>query len=106
VYILAGELSHAARDGQSVPDALRAYDHTVRPFVERVQILRFRAAKLMFPKTWWGVWILNAIIVVCCFLRLPGLLNLIMEDNGDKEKETLPAYDWVSEPRLEVPGQK
>jgi 2-polyprenyl-6-methoxyphenol hydroxylase-like FAD-dependent oxidoreductase len=92
-YILAGELSHAARDGRSVLDALRAYDRTARPFVERVQNSPFRVAKLVFPKTWWGVWILNTFITVCCWLGLPGLLH----DDGEKEKETLPVYEWASE---------
>lgn len=51
-YVLAGELSRSPDD---IGAALRAYDQTLRPFVNRVQSVNFGMRKLFMPETSLGI---------------------------------------------------
>jgi len=55
-YVLAGELSRTPED---VPGALKRYDATTRPFVEKVQKVIPGAPQIANPQTEWGLTLFN-----------------------------------------------
>ncbi|UPX20688.1 uncharacterized protein EKO05_0010913 [Ascochyta rabiei] len=55
-YVLAGEVS---RSQDNIPYALKQYEKTLRPYVEKAQRLIPGAPQIINPQTEWGVWALN-----------------------------------------------
>jgi 2-polyprenyl-6-methoxyphenol hydroxylase-like FAD-dependent oxidoreductase len=55
-YVLAGEIAKSPNDIQA---ALKRYDATARPFVERVQKLIPGAPQVANPQTAWGIKLFN-----------------------------------------------
>lgn len=55
-YVLAGEL---ARHNNNVPEALKAYEETVRPAVNEIQKLPIESLGIFFPSSHLGIWILR-----------------------------------------------
>lgn len=91
-YCIAGELSKIDSSDQ-VPDALRRYEEIFRPWVEKHQKPMSGGMQLVNPQTAWGLWILQTIMKVLCFLRVP---QLFMRFSGGEESGSwkLPDYGW------------
>ena len=89
-YVLAGEISRRPDD---LPQALAAYDRTLRPFVETVQDgVDPRTLQLGMPRSRAAVRILRVLTAVACGLRIPALVSrLAKEDRGGDWR--LPEYE-------------
>ncbi|KAJ9133197.1 Monooxygenase [Coniochaeta hoffmannii] len=84
-YVLAGELAQHMHEGRvvDVPAALEAYAKTLRPLVEQVQKLPPGVPRIFYPKTEWGIWLLQTIIWTVTVLRIDKLMqNLSSDDRG------------------------
>ncbi|KAH7382483.1 hypothetical protein DE146DRAFT_228642 [Phaeosphaeria sp. MPI-PUGE-AT-0046c] len=90
-YVLAGELSRSPDD---VPTALKRYDATARPFVERVQKIIPGAPQMFNPQSGWGIAAFNTIVGFFSypFMRSAGgLLGKFVPAFGGTDWE-LPDY--------------
>jgi 2-polyprenyl-6-methoxyphenol hydroxylase-like FAD-dependent oxidoreductase len=92
-YCISGELSKITSADQ-VPDALRAYENHLRPYVTKHQGSGppggFQFAN---PQTEWGTWLLHTIMKVVAFLRLPQLLMPLFGGDG-RGGWRIPEYNW------------
>lgn len=70
-YVLAGEL---ARAGGDVPAGLRAYEHTLRPWIDRIQRFGQGNGKTMTPKTRAGIEFRRRAVQAMGLLPLGSLL--------------------------------
>lgn len=55
-YVLAGEVSRSQHD---IPNALRQYEKTLRPYIKKAQTLFPGAPQIANPQSEWGVWAFN-----------------------------------------------
>ena len=76
-YVLAGEI---CRNSDDLPQAFANYDATLRPFVKTIQKLYPPLVRLNMPQSNWGVTILNYVIRLVCFLRIPALISKFSSD--------------------------
>jgi 2-polyprenyl-6-methoxyphenol hydroxylase-like FAD-dependent oxidoreductase len=92
-YILAGEISNALRDGRSLDDALARYDSVARPYVERVQKIPLWVVRMFFPKSRFGLWLLDTVA------SLMYRIGVFTWGGGGPDKEVedekLPVYEWA-----------
>lgn len=94
-YVLAGEITKYRAKGKeenaaNLAAALRAYDEVLRPFVEKAQTLSPGVPGLLYPKTWWGVWVLQLVLWLVALLRFDKLATLLGSD--DVKGWELPDY--------------
>lgn len=91
-YVLAGELSRSPKD---IPAALKRYDETARPFVERVQKVIPGAPQIANPQTGWGIAAFNTIMGIFSYpfmRRAGGLLGQFVPAFGGTEDWKVPDY--------------
>ncbi|KAM0276163.1 hypothetical protein ACHAQH_007015 [Verticillium albo-atrum] len=94
-YVLAGEISKhcggADKEGVSdIEGAMRGYDETLRPFVDRVQQLFPGVPWVAFPTTWFWVWVSNTAWWLLSCLQVDKLAQYFASD--DVKGWTLPDY--------------
>lgn len=90
-YVLAGELSRTPED---VPGALKRYDATARPFVEKVQKVVPGAPQIVNPQTEWGLTLFNKTMGFLSYsfmLKFGGLLGKFVPAFGGTQWD-LPDY--------------
>ncbi|KAM0327432.1 hypothetical protein ACHAQA_005718 [Verticillium albo-atrum] len=84
-YVLAGEISKhcggADQEGASdIEGALRGYEETLRPFVNRAQQLGPGVPWIAFPSTPFWVWVANHIFWLLSLLRVEKLAQYFSDD--------------------------
>lgn len=82
---MAGEIAKSPED---IRAALKRYDATTRPFVDKVQKLIPGAPQIANPQTGWGVFIFNrtmGLISTSFVRRFGGLLGKIAPAFGGTE---------------------
>jgi 2-polyprenyl-6-methoxyphenol hydroxylase-like FAD-dependent oxidoreductase len=91
-YLLAGEL--ASHDHHQ--DAFAAYEKRMRPYVETVQKLPPGVPWIVYPKTGWGVSVLNTLAGIFASQPVQKLVSLFTStksgDEGDDADIVLPEY--------------
>ncbi|KAG5980438.1 hypothetical protein E4U55_004026 [Claviceps digitariae] len=85
-HILAGEIAKCPEDPVR---AFAAYETVLRPYVETTQDIPFGVPGVLYPKTAWGVKILQLLLSLFMLLKLNKLLQLSM---FSKEGWKLPHY--------------
>ncbi|PGH14282.1 hypothetical protein AJ79_03104 [Helicocarpus griseus UAMH5409] len=70
-YVLAGEIELNTDD---VTRALENYEKIMRPYVDELQDIQPWLLKLATPKPRWGVAVVQFVLRVVCFLRIPDLI--------------------------------
>ncbi|KAK4099969.1 FAD/NAD(P)-binding domain-containing protein [Parathielavia hyrcaniae] len=107
-YVLAGEIARAGKAAQEegvspwdrLPDALAAYETTLRPFVKTVHdIPAERIVKFILPESAWTIKSLHWAFRLFTVLRLDRLATLFVSD--DKGSWQLPDYPELSAPKNE-----
>ncbi|KAF9694037.1 hypothetical protein EKO04_008019 [Ascochyta lentis] len=73
-YVLAGEVSRSQDD---IPLALKQYEKTLRPYVEKAQKLVPGAPQIVNPQTEWGVWIFNKTTGIASSTLMKGLGGVV-----------------------------
>ncbi|KAI2628708.1 FAD/NAD(P)-binding domain-containing protein [Hypoxylon sp. NC1633] len=92
-WTLAGEL---ARNTGDVPQALRAYQTSVRPYVERCQKLAPGVPVIMAPYSGWAILLFRLIVGFVSFIRLHKILALFMiEENSGLRLPEYPELNLV-----------
>ncbi|KFA49329.1 hypothetical protein S40293_04141 [Stachybotrys chartarum IBT 40293] len=92
-YVLAGEISQSSAN---LPQALKNYETTLRPFVKETQKVSPRLIRWTIPQTRWGIGMLHFILRTLCWLRLPGLTTRVSLE--DKCRWKLPDYPGLLTP--------
>ena len=91
-YLLAGELSRHKRH----QDAFVAYEERMRPYVETVQKLPPGVPWLVYPRTQWGVSMLNNLAGIVASRPVQKLFSLFTstkpENQGKEDGLVLPDY--------------
>jgi 2-polyprenyl-6-methoxyphenol hydroxylase-like FAD-dependent oxidoreductase len=103
-YVLAGEVGKTPGD---IPAALKRYDATTRPFVEKVQKLIPGAPQVANPQTKLGVAILNTTLGIVShpFMRMfSGVVGRFVPAFG-KMEWTAPDYGAKEEEKIVERGQ-
>jgi 2-polyprenyl-6-methoxyphenol hydroxylase-like FAD-dependent oxidoreductase len=78
--VLGGEI---ARHGHDIPRALRAYEDTLKPFVEKCQNLPPFVPGIAYPKTEFGVKLQRSIVGLVTKLKIDkAMLAVLPEDRG------------------------
>lgn len=92
-YLLAGELSRHERH----QDAFVAYEKRMRPYVEEVQKLPPGVPWLVYPRTRFGVSVLNTIAGIIASKPVQKLFSLFTstEDESKAEGIVLPEYAYI-----------
>lgn len=89
-YIIAGELSQL-QPGQHPREAFKAYERTLRPYVEEVQNLPSFVPGVMMPETWWHRSLLqNGLWLAAKLISIPWLRP--KETRHDESSFKLPIY--------------
>ncbi|OTB09645.1 hypothetical protein M426DRAFT_83049 [Hypoxylon sp. CI-4A] len=80
-YVLAGEL---VKHGEDIPAALEGYNKILRPFISEAQRVIPGAPWLFYPRTTWGIWLLQTCLWVVSVLRIDQIFHQLMpEDRGN-----------------------
>lgn len=88
-YILAGELSMA----EDYEEAFRNYEEKMRPYVEECQKLPPCIPGIVYPKSKWGVALLNKLVTIAGSKPVRWLMGVFSGNNKDGKKEIiLPDY--------------
>ncbi|WP_025144909.1 FAD-dependent monooxygenase [Pedobacter jeongneungensis] len=88
-YIIAGELCRAEHN-----EAFVAYEKRLRPFVAKVQKLPPGVPRLVYPKTTWGVAVLNSLFRVVGSRPAKMVMGLFSNNKKHPESELhLPDYN-------------
>ncbi|KAH7375456.1 oxidoreductase [Plectosphaerella cucumerina] len=85
-YVLAGEISKACSgsgEDDGVRAALRSYDETMRPWVDRAQKLIPGVPGIAVPRTWWGIWLLHSVVWLLATLRVDKIAQYFGSDDLD-----------------------
>ncbi|KXX77502.1 Kynurenine 3-monooxygenase [Madurella mycetomatis] len=100
-YVLAGEIARAfvkgAQDGQAspaerIPEALAAYEKTLRPFILDVQNVPITwITKILIPETSWGIASLQWVAWLAITLRVDKILTWL-SPSDDRGSWKLPDY--------------
>ncbi|KAK1973437.1 oxidoreductase [Colletotrichum cereale] len=93
-YVLAGEISKhcsasSGRASDGLSAALEAFDQEIMALRKMVQEIRFKPSRV-FPKSRWGVTILNTILWLVVRLKIDKLMQRFQSD--DTEGWQLPQY--------------
>lgn len=88
-YILAGEIATCRHD---LPQALRNYETTLRPYVDKICKVPFFVPWLFLPETWWGVAMLNWVCVGICWITSFSVVRWL--GSTRVEGQALPVYEW------------
>ncbi len=101
-YVLAGELARCAEHRS----AFTAYEELRRPYVEKIQALPPGVPRLVYPRTKWGVALLNAFFALTASRPVKAVMKLLArwkkrDSDGQEERSfPLPSYPTT----LEQPG--
>ncbi|KAH6692216.1 oxidoreductase [Plectosphaerella plurivora] len=83
-YVLAGEISEACR-GEGADDGVRAalqsYEETMRPYVDKAQKLIPGVPGVAFPRTWFGIWVLQSVVWLLATLRVDKIAEYFGSDD-------------------------
>ncbi|PHH93294.1 hypothetical protein CDD83_7993 [Cordyceps sp. RAO-2017] len=102
-YVLAGELS---RHGDDIPAALAAYDEELRPFVEKAQQLPPGFPSFAFPKSGWGVRLMNWILAIMVLIRFDAISAKLARLLPEGKKWKLPDYPALQQGDVKEKGEK
>ncbi|KAJ5082294.1 FAD/NAD(P)-binding domain-containing protein [Penicillium argentinense] len=91
-YVLAGEINRHRGD---ISKAFVNYDKIFRPFVDEVQDINIFLLRLAIPESWWGIAIMQFILRLLCFLRIPQIVSRFSKERDGDWK--LPEYPELRE---------
>ena len=74
-YSLAGALIRYPKDHTA---AFAEYEEAMRPIVARAQKLAPGLPRLINPETAWGIWVLNALMIILAWSRVSKLLFMFL----------------------------
>jgi 2-polyprenyl-6-methoxyphenol hydroxylase-like FAD-dependent oxidoreductase len=78
-YVLAGEIN---RNANNLPEALKNYEKTLRPFINEIQVINRPMIRSLFPQTQLGISILHFISGIICYCRIPEFLAKFSNKEG------------------------